>query len=242
MNSNKEVAKYIPPHRRDNKAPVSAPVSTQVSKTVSAPVSTQVSEPEVVPVGYYYQSKVDILFWWIKEGNLKMVQETVEKGVDLSIFSTKGETVLTTTLGVNREIFEFLIQKGADIHQKNIKGKTCLDVLDLKLGRSKDVAMWNELIENAYNSHFQLAHFSGSIVSIPKPSHYIQSTNKVDSFYSSSLIQSRILCLISMLFHKFIILDENILYELALELLSIFEDDDIQKGSKDRELHYWLNR
>jgi len=65
-------------------------------------------------------------------GNISLVKNVLEKGVDVNTFDAEGATALmVASINGHIEIAKLLIEKGADVNAKDIDGYTALNYASL---------------------------------------------------------------------------------------------------------------
>jgi ankyrin repeat protein len=80
----------------------------------------------------YYESKN--LFAVVRSGNINLVKDFLNNIIDPNIEDSDGITPLMVAveLGVNKEIIDELLMRGADCHKKNKFGDSACDLMSIK--------------------------------------------------------------------------------------------------------------
>ena len=157
----------------------------------------------------------------IRYGQKDMVQSLIKRMVaiegvgvpSLDIQDNKGRTALMiASQNQNKEMVELLLEAGSNIEILDIFGKTALnfayksDLAD-ELDSDSINPTFDLLIEYYYFKYYQGANPSAKALDS-------------DSIYSDVITRSRILCIINLLYRKYIFLNIESIFEMVQTLIS----------------------
>jgi hypothetical protein len=138
-----------------------------------------------------------------------------------------GDTVLHKVVGKNAKIFKYLIENGADVHSKNYNEYTPYDLL-ISRKSEEDFEVWEALIEDGYIIKYEKELFVGNEdIDLPyfhfSCGYSSDTAGMANDMYRNVYSESKILCTLKMLFHKFIYLDFGNYLDLIEMFFDVFE-------------------